>query len=359
MTPPSRRPAVRLRHSGAPPPRERSSVTRLTLGLYVAAAVLAVMSVLDIMRVALVAQAALGVVAGFVMALIGLRARADSSLRQALLLLVAAGALFLGLQLRVFTEAVGSLLLALATLLVVAASNLRSTLAARAQRAATRRRLSHALTGQERERKRVARDLHDGPLQELAGVRMLLASAAQSSSQDLRAAAGEAADLLAAQIDGLRLIIADLRPAALDELGLEEALHGLARRVGSGAGLVVTVHIALARPVADPALQDTLYRVAQEALTNVVKHAQADQVRVSLRDCEHGDLLLEVEDDGRGVLADGELSDRSSAMGLLGMSERAELIDAELTLRSDGSGTLVALRIPAAVVHAPGPPPAE
>ncbi|MGX6449301.1 GAF domain-containing protein, partial [Patulibacter sp. S7RM1-6] len=188
-------------------------------------------------------------------------------------------------------------------------------------------RLRDALDSAEQERRRWARELHDETLQGLAGLQVRLSTALrQGTDTDLETAVGEVLDQVGLEIRKLRTLITELRPAALDELGLEPALESLARDVAATTGLQIDVGIEL--PQADgerplgPESETTVYRLVQEALTNVVKHAGAARVIVEVRP-EEGHLLVEVRDDGRGV--DPSRLRAREGFGVTGMRERARL----------------------------------
>jgi signal transduction histidine kinase len=141
-----------------------------------------------------------------------------------------------------------------------------------------------------------------------------------------------------------------LRPAALDDLGLAPALESLVERVRAVHGLTVTAAIDLddeagGQPTRRlmPEIESTAYRLVQEALTNVAKHARAENVEVLVK--ESGDeLSIEVRDDGRGF----ELGTRSDGFGLVGMRERVDLVGGEISIESkSGAGTLVSAKVPA------------
>jgi two-component system sensor histidine kinase UhpB len=147
------------------------------------------------------------------------------------------------------------------------------------------------------------------------------------------------------EIAALRGIIADLRPPALDELGLEPALRTLAERVTSRHGLTLELDLQLGERRLDAEHETIAYRVAQEALTNVVKHAAATGVRMQLRITASA-LDLEVRDDGRG-LREPITQRAGGGYGITGMRERAEIGGGRLRVRADdGGGTSVALTLP-------------
>jgi len=205
-----------------------------------------------------------------------------------------------------------------------------------------RERLHDSLAAAESERRRWARELHDDTLQGLAGLRVLLASAGPEAE---RASVDHAVELVATriqeQIEGLRTLITELRPAALDQLGLKPALESLLERAGAVEGLDVTSEIEIGPERLDPALETTIYRFAQEALTNVAKHARAEHLRVRLSRGP-GTIEIEVTDDGGGF----DPARRSEGFGLVGMHERAGLVGGTMRVESSSAGTTVRASFP-------------
>jgi signal transduction histidine kinase len=203
-------------------------------------------------------------------------------------------------------------------------------------------RLRHSLEAAESERRRWARELHDETLQALGGLNVLLKSAGRSDDPEiLRAAIGDATHHVAREIDNLRSIITELRPAALDELGLAPALATLVKRVATASGLEIATQIEIDRRLADE--QETVaYRVVQESLSNVVKHANATHVDVSVRS-DNGELTIAVSDDGRGF----DPSTPAPGFGLTGMRERIDLAGGRLAIGSNDPGTRVEVVLPA------------
>ena len=188
-------------------------------------------------------------------------------------------------------------------------------------------RLRSSIASTEAERRRWARELHDETLQGLGGLRVLLSSALrrgdpQRSEQAMR----EAVEHIEREIGNLRAIITELRPAALDELGLRTAIEALLDRHREQSGFQISDELALPDPSAgearlDPEVESTVYRVVQEALTNVVKHAGAENVRVVVGGSSDGELQIEIQDDGSGFDADAV----DQGFGLAGMRERVSL----------------------------------
>ncbi|MBI5105121.1 MAG: GAF domain-containing sensor histidine kinase, partial [Solirubrobacterales bacterium] len=179
-------------------------------------------------------------------------------------------------------------------------------------------RLRAALESSEAERRRWARELHDETLQGLAVLKVLLSAASRSDDVErLRGAVADAVEHVTTEIANLRALITELRPASLDALGLGPALESLAQRVASVEGLHVDAAVELDGAERLPAEMETaIYRVAQEALTNVAKHAKAQRVSVRV-DREDGRVRLVVRDDGVGFDPD----DPTSGFGLVGMRE--------------------------------------
>ncbi|MFF2060491.1 sensor histidine kinase [Streptomyces sp. NPDC058200] len=218
--------------------------------------------------------------------------------------------------------------------------------------------------GEERERRRWARELHDDTLQELGAVQIVLASAAAGSRPDfMKEAIDQARGLIGNQITSLRHLIAELRPAALDELGLRPALEALCRRTSEIFGVDAELRVGARwnQPGAklSPEAEAHVYRIVQEAVTNAVKHARPTRIRVEL-DSDDRVISTTVTDNGSGMTAEPAASAvRPSArattvsppafggMGLVDMRERADLLHARLTVRSTPQhGTSVTLQIP-------------
>jgi two-component system, NarL family, sensor histidine kinase DevS len=206
-------------------------------------------------------------------------------------------------------------------------------------------RLRRSLAAAEAERGRWARELHDETLQALGGLKVLLSGAARlDDAEAMRQKMREAVDQLTGDIHSLRSMIAELRPPALDELGLAPALTSLAQRTSTTTGLEVRTDIDLAgEERLTPEVETTVYRIVQEALTNVAKHARAATVELSVRSAEH-DVLIAVSDDGVGFDPEGDLD---GGFGLTGMRERVDLAGGELTVGAGSSGgTVIRARLP-------------
>lgn len=207
----------------------------------------------------------------------------------------------------------------------------------------------HLQTVREEERARLAREIHDELGQALTGVRMGLARvASRVRSGDADAVAGlvrETADLVDTSIQEVRRIATQLRPGVLDQLGLMAALEWLAEDFQSRSGVKVRVTLPEADPDLAPEVQTQLFRCAQEALTNVARHASASVVALEV-EAGPGGVAVTVTDDGLGFDPES-LSGRS--LGLVGMRERARLVGGELHLESTpGRGTRITIRLPPA-----------
>jgi two-component system sensor histidine kinase UhpB len=210
------------------------------------------------------------------------------------------------------------------------------------------RRLGRSvLRVQEDERRRLARDLHDGVGQNLTALKHRLAQLAEAVTPEpeaLRASLAEAVALCADTLEDTRALSRLLRPAILDDLGLEPALRWLARSVGDAAGMTVAVEIEPLPPL-DGEWQTLLFRITQEALNNVTKHAGARSVLVRLVE-RGGALQLQVVDDGRGF---DPAARSGNGSGLGGLRERLQLFDGRLEVRSaPGHGTRLRAVVPLA-----------
>jgi signal transduction histidine kinase len=207
-------------------------------------------------------------------------------------------------------------------------------------------RLRATIAAADAERSRWARELHDQTLQSLGGLRVALASVAGRGDPGTKdGVIRQAIEDIELEIDNLRGIITDLRPSMLDDLGLLPAIEALVDRRREG-GLEIETELTLPDRQArhagvDPALETTIYRLVQESLTNVVKHANADKARVAIV-CTDNNVTIEVEDDGRGF----DTAQPSNGFGLAGMRERVYLAGGKLELESAGHGTLVRARLP-------------
>jgi len=202
--------------------------------------------------------------------------------------------------------------------------------------------VARALAAQEGERLRVAQELHDGVGQSLTGVVLQLGRAARDMPEPNRERVLEAQETARDSLEEVRRIARMLRPEALDDLGLASALHVLGERIAEHSELQVDVHVQPGLPDFGGDAELVLYRVAQEALTNVARHAGARRATVQLA-LSGGHPRLEVDDDGHGFPRQG-----TEGGGVRGMRERAVLIGASLKLgTSPLGGARVTLDLPA------------
>ena len=199
----------------------------------------------------------------------------------------------------------------------------------------------------ERDRRRLALELRDEILQSLSAIQLLLASSRQSrSSEDLRATIDAGAAQLGEQIVALRSLSTELRPAVLDHLGLTAALRSLAEHHASVEDLDVTVRVELAEGDGParlgPEVESVVYRVAQEALANVARHARASHVELSLAEAD-GTVELAIRDDGVGF----DPGESARGWGLAAIRRRIELIGGRVEISSNpGGGTGLLARAP-------------
>ncbi len=202
------------------------------------------------------------------------------------------------------------------------------------------------IDAQEAERKYVAYDLHDGLIQYLVAARMHLSKLSAICKDDAkREALRETMEHLTQAVQEGRRVVEGLRPTLLDDLGLIPALHALARDVARVAGWDVTFDDHLGENRLSPAVELTAFRVTQEALSNVRKHADASAVTVRLIE-EHGRLFVSVQDNGIGFDQD-KLEQYSQSFGLTSMKERAAMLGGKFEIESKkGAGTAVKLEIP-------------
>jgi two-component system sensor histidine kinase UhpB len=198
-----------------------------------------------------------------------------------------------------------------------------------------------ALGAQEAERLRVAQELHDEVGQNLTAALLQLGRLRKQAPDELRPELAEAAETVRANLDELRRIAQALRPQDLDELGLVSALSHFTERLTEQTGLPIARRLSPDLPVLAPEQELVIYRVAQEALTNVVRHAGASSATLRLA-TSNGRVALRVSDDGQGI--DGA----AQSGGIRGMRERALLIHADLDIRQrPEGGTEVVLDLPA------------
>ncbi|WP_031506392.1 HAMP domain-containing sensor histidine kinase [Streptomyces megasporus] len=200
---------------------------------------------------------------------------------------------------------------------------------------------ARALSAQEAERRRIAQELHDEVGQSMTAVLLELKRAAdRTPDQELREELQHAQETTRESLDEVRRLARRLRPGVLEDLGLISALTALAGDFSTHTGLIVRRRFGTDLPALDRERELVLYRVAQESLTNVARHADAERVEVGLRRTDDG-VELSVTDDGRGIGLARE------GAGIRGMRERALLVGATLEVDSrPGDGTRVRLSVP-------------
>jgi signal transduction histidine kinase len=214
------------------------------------------------------------------------------------------------------------------------------------------RLLGKVISAQEEERRRIARELHDEAGQALTSLMLGLRHLEEHSDEEpARRKAAELRSLAGDTLDRMHDLALELRPTALDDLGLVAALESYVKDYAAKHGLNVDFHAgSLKGGRLPPQEETTLYRIAQEAMTNVVKHADASNVSILLEQRDSTAVLI-VEDDGKGFDLEAVTrgGGRAQRLGLLGMEERASLIGGRLTIESHpGGGTAVFVEIPVA-----------
>jgi signal transduction histidine kinase len=228
--------------------------------------------------------------------------------------------------------------------------NLRLLSQSRCMQEQMRELARRVLFAQEEERKEISRELHDEIAQTLAGINVQLASLKESSAVNTRGLNRKIAAtqrLVQRSVSSIHQFARDLRPALLDDLGLIPALRSFMKALPGRNGLSIHLTAFAGVEAMDSAKRTVLYRVAQEALTNVARHAQASSVSVLIRKVR-GAICMEVKDDGRSFRPDRVLaSTRNHRIGLLGMRERVEMVGGDFAIESSpGVGTTVRAVIP-------------
>jgi signal transduction histidine kinase len=233
-----------------------------------------------------------------------------------------------------------------------------TSIAVATAQSAAQETLRRSIEASEEERKRWARELHDETLQQLGAVRLMLSASLQSEADGaLETAARQAVDELAHASSALRDLINDLRPAALDQLGVMPALEALVRRVRRYSNAEIGLHVDLAydNGAAEarllPELENGIYRVAQEAINNAIKHAHASRIEVSLVEAD-GTVELSVRDNGAGFDSNAQ----HSGFGLTGMRERVAQLGGRFEMGSGESGTTIEVVLPATRADVETPP---
>lgn len=206
------------------------------------------------------------------------------------------------------------------------------------------------IDAQEQERKRIARELHDDTAQVLFAQLLTVTALKGSALAEVRDVASRLETSTVEAIEGVRRLALELRPPALDDLGLREALADLAQRYSEQSHIAVEYRWNAPRQRLPADLELVLYRIAQEAMTNVLKHSGATNATISV-DQQGRDMVLTITDDGRGLDAEwAEQRDlRGLGLGIFGMSERTSLVGGHLHIASASpSGASVIARVPMA-----------
>lgn len=230
------------------------------------------------------------------------------------------------------------LVIGLAVMLTANALLLRSSLAPMLKSERSTANAS-ALAAQENERQRIARELHDEIGQTLTVALLFLKRAVDRAPAEIRGELADTQEAVRAGLDEVRSIARRLRPDALEDLGLHSALNALCSEFSQATGIVVVKNIAPQANRLQPDVELVCYRIAQESLTNIARHAEASKVWLDLHSTTD-QLLLRIADDGRGGVD-------TEGAGINGMRERALLVSAALTIASPlGEGTEVLVTIP-------------
>lgn len=206
------------------------------------------------------------------------------------------------------------------------------------------------ISAQEDERKEISRELHDGVVQTLVGINVELSALGKGASVGLRALKARIARtqrLVENSVNAVHRFARELRPAVLDDLGLIPALHAYSKNLAARKNIRIQMTAFGGVEALGGAKRTVLFRVAQEALTNVARHAHATEVRMSIREIS-GAIRMEISDNGRSFhVGKILLAGNPKRLGLIGMKERVEMVGGSLTIESKaGTGTTVRAEIP-------------
>ena len=213
------------------------------------------------------------------------------------------------------------------------------------------RRLSRQiLLAQEEERKKISRELHDVIAQVLTGINVRLATLKTDTTVNTKGLSrniSRTQRLVEKSVDLVHRFARELRPAALDDLGLIPALHSFMKRFTRETGIHISFKAFAGVEALDSARRTVLYRVAQEALNNVARHAQASRVDASIQKLPNA-VRLQIKDDGKSFAVERVLhAGKNQRLGLLGMRERVEMVGGRFTVESTpGHGTTIQAQIP-------------
>lgn len=215
------------------------------------------------------------------------------------------------------------------------------------------------LSAQEEERKKISRELHDVIAQTLTGINVRLATLKTNATVDVKELERKIRDtqqLVQESVEIVQRFARELRPTVLDDVGLIPALHALMKTFREQTGIRVSLSAFAAVEELIGKRRTVLFRIAQEALTNIARHAQASETEVSIQQ-RNGTIRMTVKDDGKGFSAERMLhAKKRKRLGLLGMSERLEMIGGTLIVESvPGKGTAIIAQIPLANSTPPAP----
>lgn len=205
------------------------------------------------------------------------------------------------------------------------------------------------LSAQEEERKKISRELHDVIAQTLTSINVQLATLKREAAIDARGLERNIArtqKLVEKSVNIVHRFARELRPTVLDDLGLIPALHTFMKGFREETGIRVSLSAAAAVEQVHGDKRVVLYRVAQEALTNVARHAQASQAQVNIQKLD-GAIYMKIKDDGKGFQGERALRKKNKRLGLLGMRERLEMVGGTFNITSaPGKGTTILVQIP-------------
>jgi signal transduction histidine kinase len=220
----------------------------------------------------------------------------------------------------------------------------RAAIAVDLSRRVARDALRRVVSGQELERRRLARELHDETGQALTSILLGLRAVEEAGNPDeMRTAASHLRELVVGTLQDVRRLAVQLRPKALDDFGLVAAVERLVQTFSEATAIRVDLEAQLGNERLPPEVETTLYRIVQEALTNIVKHAGASRVSILLVRSS-GSATVVIEDDGHGF---DPAALREDGMGIIGMRERVELHEGRLTVESTaGSGATLVAEVP-------------
>ena len=201
--------------------------------------------------------------------------------------------------------------------------------------------------GIENERRSLARELHDDTIQSLIALNQRLQLMELDPAVDQSARLSEVRELVTQAMTNLRRMIHGLRPISLEDLGLVSAIETLVNETSRSSTIPIAFHLQGDEQRLDPQTEMSLYRMTQESLNNIVRHSEATRASVKLT-FSADQLLIQIEDNGKGFVLPGDSAafPARGHFGLLGLSERADLIKAKLTIRSEpGKGTRITIRV--------------